>query len=167
MQLKAILTTLLAAATAVESAPQVNRPATHSREVTLNPTYPENTGLAPLKKRNDECGHSTFENRGSEASPWIADCERMASNLSGAGKWTYTSFDMHRTIASYGTCAFGIEAAQLFQGVTWVGTQDVKDLVRDSIAMFRRHDGRVGARGEMQCGIENSAYEVRILWGLF
>ncbi|KAK4196110.1 putative necrosis-inducing factor-domain-containing protein [Triangularia verruculosa] len=165
MQFKAIFTTLLAAATAAECAPQV-APAVYSREVTLNPTYPENTGLA-INKRSDRCGHSTFENRGSAGSPWVTDCERMANNLSGSGTWTYSSFDRHKTIASHGTCAFGIEAAQLFQGVTHVGTQDVKDIVRDSIIKFRRSDGKVGARGEMQCGPAGSPSDIRIAWGLF
>ncbi|KAK0671652.1 putative necrosis-inducing factor-domain-containing protein [Cercophora samala] len=144
MQLTTILTTLLGAAALTQAAPTPDL-----NENTLNKATPSNLGLA---KRTDQCGHSTFINTGNSNSPLASDCERMANNLSGKGYWTYTSFEVQRKLASYGTCSFWITPGQIWMGTTFIGDQDVKDVVRDSIRMFRRSDGRVAAEGVMKCG---------------
>ncbi|KAK4178077.1 RF2-like protein [Triangularia setosa] len=115
-----------------------------------------------LAKRSNQCGASTFENRGSGASPFVSDCEQIIRNLSGSGTWAL-NFQPHYEIAKYGSCRFGIEWGQLHRGTVLVGTDDVKDLIRDSINKFRRGDGRVGSRGIMPCGPQ----ELAVVWGLY
>ncbi|KAK4463664.1 putative necrosis-inducing factor-domain-containing protein [Cladorrhinum samala] len=142
----AILTALLAVA---ECAPTAGTSANPQGEV--------------LVKRKDLCGASSFENRGSTASPTVNDCQALANKLSDNDSWVLTSFQPHREIASSGGCAFGIEWGQLYQGSVVVGSRDVKDLIRSSIEKFKRGDNKVGARGTMPCGPEG----VLVSWGLY
>ncbi|PHH74217.1 hypothetical protein CDD82_5047 [Ophiocordyceps australis] len=115
-----------------------------------------------LRKRTNQCGHSTFENRGSEASPLISDCEVLMWNIRNGGRWRLST-GTYRTVATYGTCAFGAEVTNYWY--TYIGHQDVIDLIRDSIRDFRRHDGKVGSRGEMEC--MGDVLERRVRWGLY
>ncbi|KAK4172746.1 putative necrosis-inducing factor-domain-containing protein [Triangularia setosa] len=160
MHATTILTAILGAATLTQGAPTALATPDAS-ENSLNEAAAENIGLV---KRTDQCGHSTFTNIGNSNSPLVSDCERMANNLSGNGKWTITSFDVQKKLASYGTCAFRVTPAQIWIGTTFVGDRDVKDLVRDSIQMFRRSDGRVGAEGKMECGDKFATPEDYKMW---
>ncbi|KAK4174097.1 hypothetical protein QBC36DRAFT_292779 [Triangularia setosa] len=99
MQIK--LTTLLVAPLSIATITEAAPAATTAEDISLNPVTTENIGLA--KRAGDHCRGSTFENRGSDASPLISDCQRLANNLSGNGSFKYTSHDRHKTIASYGS----------------------------------------------------------------
>ncbi|KAK0665431.1 putative necrosis-inducing factor-domain-containing protein [Cercophora samala] len=170
MHFTTLLTSLLAVTvTTTTAAPApFNPPSSNTTTITVantgdttpNLSTPTHTGLV---KRANNCGASSFENRGSGASPFISDCMRMHDNLAGSGEWTYSSFEFHRTIARYGSCNFGIESGFVWSGITFIGTEDVRDLIRDSVSMFGRGDGRVGSRGKMKCG-QN---DIWIEWGLF
>ncbi|KAK4150825.1 putative necrosis-inducing factor-domain-containing protein [Chaetomidium leptoderma] len=152
MQFKSTTLALLTAvlATVAECAP-----------TTANPTSAETIGLD--KRGSNECGHSTFVNQGSGASPKISDCERIIKNLANPGSWPLASVQAHKELASYGSCAFGVSFYQFHQGTVYIGTEDVKDIIRDSIKQFRRSDGKVGAKGVMGCG----AQDIKIAWGLY
>ncbi|KAK4173917.1 putative necrosis-inducing factor-domain-containing protein, partial [Triangularia setosa] len=119
---------------------------------TRNPTTPSHTGLT---KRANYCGHSSFENQGSGGAPLDSDCMRMYDNLTRSG-----DFEFHQTIASYGR--FGIESGFVWSKITFIGMEDVRNLIKDSVRMFGRGDGRVGSRGKMQCH-----GDIWIEWGLF
>jgi hypothetical protein len=63
----------------------------------------------------------------------------------------------HRTIAIYGTCAFsGIGTWR----PTWMGNEDVRDLIYDSISRFQ-WQGKVGASGNTTCK------GMGVTWGLY
>ncbi|PHH59376.1 hypothetical protein CDD81_3335 [Ophiocordyceps australis] len=115
-----------------------------------------------LRKRTNQCGHSTFENRGSEASPLISDCETLMFNIRKDGRWRLST-GVHRTVATFGTCAFGAQVRK--QWYTYIGHEDIIDLIRDSIRDFRRGDGKVGSRGEMQC--RGDLLWANVEWGLY
>ncbi|CZS96366.1 uncharacterized protein RAG0_05728 [Rhynchosporium agropyri] len=36
----------------------------------------------------NDCGDSTFEDRSSNGSPLISECQHLASNIAGGGTWT-------------------------------------------------------------------------------
>ena len=124
--------------------------------------------LAPLVtanpvKRTNSCGVSTFENRISNGSPSVADCQQLAYNIRGDGSWNHVGNPgQHRTLATFGTCVFGVEADPHFgrQSAFRVGNEDIIDLIRDSISLYQG-DGRVGTRGIMMCG------NTQVLWGIY
>jgi hypothetical protein len=60
-------------------------------------------------------------------------------------------------MVTYGTCAFGA-TAETAVGVK-VGNEDVRDLIRDSIAKFS-WQGKVGAGGRIE-------YNGGVTWGLY
>lgn len=148
---------------------------------TMASAAPTSLATNILSKRENRCENSTFENASSGGSPQIADCEQLARNIEGSGNWvsqvvlqvparkvrllllTPSSFFLQnlgcsqRTIATYGTCAFGAEGKYCF---AHVGNEDVRDLIRDSIAKFS-WEGKVGARGDMTCG------GTAVNWGLY
>ncbi|KAK0735327.1 putative necrosis-inducing factor-domain-containing protein [Apiosordaria backusii] len=112
-----------------------------------------------LTKRGDYCGHSTFVNKRSNASPSTSDCWKIYNNIAGGGRWqVWTS--AHRTLVSYGGCAFGVEIDQDWASFQYVGAWDIRDLIRDSINKFAS-GGKVGAKGAMTCGVKHTE------WGLF
>ncbi|KAK3897850.1 putative necrosis-inducing factor-domain-containing protein [Staphylotrichum tortipilum] len=110
-----------------------------------NPSSPDTTRL---NKRLDKCGGSTFTGETSSGSPLIVDCQQLANNLSGSGSWWFYVWAGTKELARYGTCRFMSYTVADF-GVS-VGDLDVKDLIRNSIAKVGR-DGRVGAKGSMNC----------------
>jgi hypothetical protein len=152
MQLKAalvLLATMLA--TAAECAP-VAAPAP---EASPNPSFGESIGL--VKKANT-CGHSEFRNRTTGSSPLVSDCEVLRSNIAGDGRWTFTSFTPNKELARFGSCRFVVNAN--FQGSAVVGNEDIRDVIRDSIAMFQSN-GRVGAEGNMECTGNDVWWEIK------
>ncbi|OAL05421.1 hypothetical protein IQ06DRAFT_68527 [Phaeosphaeriaceae sp. SRC1lsM3a] len=122
---------------------------------TMASAAPTSLATNILSKRENRCENSTFENASSGGSPQIADCEQLARNIEGSGNWNLGC--SQRTIATYGTCAFGAEGKYCF---AHVGNEDVRDLIRDSIAKFS-WEGKVGARGDMTCG------GTAVNWGLY
>lgn len=104
-------------------------------------------GYESAQNSVNDCGDSTFVDESSPASPLISDCQHLASNIAGGGTWTIGEDDQ-RTLATYGTCAFGVEVESGFVG--YVGNQDIIDLINSSIEMFA-WGALVGAKGEMSC----------------
>ncbi|KAK0662471.1 putative necrosis-inducing factor-domain-containing protein [Cercophora samala] len=124
-------------------------------------TSPETSenAAAILTKRSNHCGHSSFHNVRSNASPSTGDCWQIYHNIAGGGQWqVWTS--AHRTLVSYGGCAFGVEIDQDWVSFQYVGAWDIRDLIRDSINNYAS-GGKVGTWGEMTCGIKYTK------WGLF
>lgn len=114
-----------------------------------------------LRKRENECSHSTFVDRGNAASPLVSDCEILASNIRAGGRWTIHG--PHRTLATFRSCRFGAQGGAALY--TYVGNEDIMDLIRDSISKFRRDDGRVAAKGMMHCyGSGGGGF---VEWGIF
>lgn len=97
----------------------------------------------------NECGHSTMDMEETDASPLISDCQQLAHNIRGDGRWKVNLYDGWKRIASYGTCAFTAVSPWGELG-GWIGNEDVRDLIFDAIGRSKRSD-RVGARGEMPC----------------
>ncbi|KAK3984561.1 putative necrosis-inducing factor-domain-containing protein [Cladorrhinum sp. PSN332] len=124
-------------------------------DISPNPTTEVTT---KLKKRWGFCGHSTFENRSSGGSPWINDCWVLHNNIAGDGRWGIWGLGW-RTLATYGSCAFGVEAIQMPDSFIFVGNEDIRDLIRDSIARFS-WNGRVGSYGETDCGTTETHWGV-------
>lgn len=119
--------------------------------------------LGPIL-RDNQCGDSTFVNQGSEASPWISDCETIVRNIAGGGTWTL--FDGYqRTLATYGTCAFGAQKVSGGSSVHYVGNEDIRDLITDSIRKFGRNDGKIGAKGRMGCNAPGNSSAIE--WGIY
>ncbi|KAK4173137.1 putative necrosis-inducing factor-domain-containing protein [Triangularia setosa] len=112
-----------------------------------------------LQKRGDYCGHSSFHSVWSYDSPSTGDCWQIYHNIAGGGQWqVWTS--AHRTLVSYGGCAFGVEIDQDFISFQYVGAWDIRDLIRDSINNYAS-GGKVGTGGKMTCGVKHTE------WGLF
>ncbi|KAK4121530.1 hypothetical protein N657DRAFT_577352 [Parathielavia appendiculata] len=122
---------------------------------------PKTSNLFAARAIND-CGDSTFENQSSGGSPRVADCWRLHDNIAGDGTWTVWGPN-HRTLATYGTCAFGVTCDSA--GPTEIGNGDIRDLVRDSINRFGGA-GVVGAKGRMKCESPFGVW-VDVEWGLY
>ena len=115
------------------------------------------------------CGASTFEDRGSEASPLASDCLKIAENIADGGTWTINSNGDQRQLVEYQTCAFGVESV-LPRGRAHflVGNRDIIDAIKGSVARFERTNGRVGSRGLMNC--QYNLYpddSTQVMWGLY
>ena len=126
-----------------------------------NVTNPVKAGAGAVTKRAiNDCGDSTFENKSSGGSPTVADCWTLYNNIVGDGTWTVWGPD-HHTIATYGSCAFGVTVA----GIGWanIGNGDIRDLVRDSINKYQ-WNGLVGSKGYMLC---QGLFDRSVEWGLY
>ena len=71
-------------------------------------------------------------------------------------------------LAQYGTCAFGVDAhgGIASKGAFYVGNEDVRDVIVDSIARFQWDDNgeeKVGTRGVMRCQPNGISVE----WGIY
>ncbi|USP82119.1 hypothetical protein yc1106_09393 [Curvularia clavata] len=122
------------------------------------PTSPATPSV--LEKRDNLCGDSTFINNSSGGSPLIADCQTLFDRIAGNGGW-WVSGQQSR-VAAWGTCEFG---ARTLDGITntRIGNEDVRDLIRDSIARFS-WQGKVGASGVVDCGSRGGA---KTWWGVY
>jgi len=116
----------------------------------------------------DLCGPSTFVNQGSEVSPFAEHCLQIIRNVQGdpSTSWRVYTASGHRTIAQHETCRFGVERYEQTR-FPWfeVGGQDVQDVINDAVRMFKRPDGRIGAKGVMNCRASGTTQAV--LWGIF
>ena len=116
----------------------------------------------------DECGDSTFENQSSGASPKVEDCLAIIRNIEGDGSTDWTTQVVgknQREIAKAGSCHFGVEATKVNGNVNFkVGGQDVIDIINEAIKQFGG-DGRVGAKGNMQCNGNIKGQDVK--WGIY
>lgn len=113
-----------------------------------------------LAKRAGHCGSSTFASETSGGSPGVTDCIGLVESLSGGKTWKVgtTRIELKRN----GNCRF---MAVADAGGTKIGNEDVRDVVRDSIARFSGN-GRIGARGEMSCAGGAQGSE-RVRWWIW
>lgn len=117
----------------------------------------------------DHCRDSTFENRGSNASPLVDDCKQIIKNIEedASTDWQH-GITGHREIVKYGSCAFGIQRTGGTGGAVMfkVGGQDVIDIINESIKRFGG-GGRVGAKGVMSCAGTTVNTRVNVEWGIY
>ncbi|KAL4768027.1 putative necrosis-inducing factor-domain-containing protein [Aspergillus nidulans var. acristatus] len=115
----------------------------------------------------DYCGESTFEDQGSEASPLIEDCKQIIKNIQGTdGEWNTSPLEKQRALVSYGSCKFGVTGKGIHGNDSFMtGAQDIIDIINDAIEKFGRDDGRVGAKGTMQC--DGNIKKQKVDWGLY
>lgn len=114
----------------------------------------------------DYCGDSTFVDQGSDGSPLISDCEQIIKDIESTDSSWNTFIEMQRDIRHSGTCHFGVTGKGRKGNSNFdVGGQDVIDIIRDAIRKFGRPDGRVGAKGIMQCN--GNIKKQKVEWGLY
>ncbi|KAK9321250.1 putative necrosis-inducing factor-domain-containing protein [Lipomyces orientalis] len=116
------------------------------------PTAPPVTPSSPVFSKRDsinDCGDSTFIDGSSSGSPTVADCLQLAANIAGGGTWTEIGSGF-KTLATYGTCAFGVQVDVAVAGLFNVGNQDIIDLINSSNELFN-WNGLMGASGQMPC----------------
>lgn len=128
---------------------------------TDQPDYPCN-----INNGKDYCRDSTFEDQTSGASPLVSDCLQIVKNIQGTdGSWN-TFIETQREIASFGKCKFGVTGKGRKGNSNFdVGAQDVVDIIHDAVDMFGNADGRVGAKGVMQC--DGNLKDQKVEWGLY
>ncbi|KAK8131380.1 hypothetical protein PG984_007818 [Apiospora sp. TS-2023a] len=128
-----------------------------------SPNYP-----CDIPPGRDTCGDSTFENQSSGASPKVEDCLQIIQNIQGDGSTDWTTQVVghnQREIAKSGTCHFGVEATKTNGNVNFVvGGQDVIDIINEAIKQFGG-DGRVGAKGDMDCN--GNSHQQAVKWGIY
>ncbi|KAI0164012.1 hypothetical protein GGR57DRAFT_489709 [Xylariaceae sp. FL1272] len=135
--------------------------ASHNSTQKDRPGYPCN---APDTK--SYCGNSTFENKGSEASPLVSDCLQLAKNIYIEGDWTVDSSGTQHQIAQFGSCKFGIQGEGMPIGNIdiYIGNQDIIDIINDAVTRFGS-TGRVGAKGSMTCW--GNVKGQQVVWGIY
>jgi len=119
---------------------------------------------SPLLKRDDLCGDYTYEDNTSGGSPLVSDCQQLGLiflHLAIGG--SITGF---RTIASYGTCNFGVQQHTSYKTIFHVGNQDVEVLINNAISMYQ-WDGRVGAARYMVCPDDLGDIYNSVYWSLY
>ncbi|KAH8662546.1 putative necrosis-inducing factor-domain-containing protein [Xylariales sp. PMI_506] len=147
---------LLAIAAGVHGMAVATGPRTPFQRAAIDDTT-KNDVLITRDSVND-CGDSTFENQSSGGSPLVSDCLQLAANIAGGGSWRLEIYEQ-RTLATYGTCAFGATAGP---SVTYIGNQDIIDLIHTSVDRFTWF-GLVGAKGQMPCQL----FGYTVSWGIY
>jgi hypothetical protein len=116
----------------------------------------------------DFCGDSTFEDETTDGSPKIEDCRQIIKNIehdAGTSWKTQVLGKRQRGIAPANGCVFGVEATEQKGNADFlVGGQDVIDIINDAISRFGR-DGRIGAKGNMNCKGNIKGQAVK--WGIY
>ncbi|KAI1352858.1 hypothetical protein F5Y01DRAFT_324113 [Xylaria sp. FL0043] len=117
-------------------------------------------------KTEDLCGDSTFVDQTSDASPSVADCLQIATNIAIDGEWMVDSSGNQHQILKFGSCKFGVMANGLPIGNLQVdiGNQDVIDIIHQSVNSFGS-SGKVGSKGVMKCN--GNVKEQSVTWGLY
>ncbi|KXH62440.1 glycosylhydrolase family 18-6 [Colletotrichum nymphaeae SA-01] len=117
----------------------------------------------------DYCGLSSFEDQTSGASPSASDCRQIIKNIEGDGGTDWTTQVVgknQREIAKFGGCSFGVEATKVDGNVEfYVGGQDVIDIINTAIEKFENSDGKVGAKGDMDCN--GNSHQQAVKWGIY
>jgi hypothetical protein len=116
------------------------------------------------------CGESTFVDQTSDASPNADDCFGIIRIIEPDGRtdWTTNILEGHREISDHKTCHFGVESVGATDNANFrVGGGDVKDIIIDAVAKFRRSNGKIGAKGEMYCNGNLPGNGVRVKWGIY
>ncbi|KAK0610627.1 putative necrosis-inducing factor-domain-containing protein [Bombardia bombarda] len=115
---------------------------------------------------NDQCGYSTFTDiTDNSTSPFAEDCGVIRDNygaLSGYFRVNYLDLIVNKYcyLIMIGTCVFGITTNDTLG--TMVGTEDIHDIMRDSINQFTQNTGRVGATGNVTCNAGDTT--VTVTW---
>ena len=123
--------------------------------------HPEGTPLLKRLQRIDSgrmegfCGDSTFVQKSSDKSPPSDHCRALVDYVNRIkGYWLIDYLDPWNVLlARSGDCIFGVHTKNVIG--TNVGSQDVVDLLRDSIARFA--GVRLGAEGHMGCKLVGTA----------
>ncbi|RAK99289.1 glycoside hydrolase family 18 protein [Aspergillus ibericus CBS 121593] len=112
-----------------------------------------------------KCSGYTYQDETSSASPLVSDCQTIVKNIQGTnGEWT-TGIGHQRSIAKFGSCHFGVQNVGVTGDVTYhTGSQDIVNIITESISKYAS-DGRVGAKGYMECG--GDAGNQKVEWGLY
>jgi hypothetical protein len=112
-----------------------------------------------------KCSGYTYQDQTTSASPLVSDCQTIVKNIQGtSGKWT-TGVGPQRTLASFGSCHFGVQNSGVSGDVTFfTGTQDIVNIINSAISLYS-WNGLVGAKGNMQCG--GDAGGQNVVWGLY
>lgn len=119
-----------------------------------------------MNNGKDYCEDSTFEDQTSNASPPVEDCLQIVKNIEGTdGSWN-TFIETQRQLVSYGNCKFGVTGKGRKGNSNFdVGAQDIVDIIRDAVKKFGNEDGKVGAKGVMQCS--GNIKKQKVEWGLY
>jgi hypothetical protein len=120
---------------------------------------------SPLLKRDNDCTDYTYENDTSGGSPLVSDCQQLVANIFAPGYWR-TDQPGFRTIASYGTCNFGVQQHTSVITIFDVGNQDVSFIINNAINAYQSN-GRVGASGYMQCSGDVTDVYNDVYWALY
>ena len=142
---------------AAECAPAQSSP------TSLNPAAVLKGRASDLAKRINDCDDSTFENQTSGGSPSTLDCQRLANDIAGDNTWVILP-GVQKTLHTFGSCAFGVD--NLGGGLIYVGNDDIRDLIHDSISRFE-WNGLVGAKGNMYCQSSAGVRPQYMEWGIY
>ena len=112
-----------------------------------------------------KCSGYTYTDETSSASPKVSDCQQIVKNIQGTnGEWT-TGIGKQRSLASYGSCHFGVQNNGVTGDVTFfTGTQDIVNIINSAVSLYASN-GLVGAKGYMQCGGDVNSQMAE--WGLY
>ncbi|KGO76570.1 Peptidoglycan-binding Lysin subgroup [Penicillium italicum] len=122
------------------------------------PNYPCN----PLQGVS-KCSGYTYQDETTSAI--VDDCKTIIKNIQGTnGEWT-TGIGHQRAIATFGSCAFGVQNVGVTGDVTYhTGSQDIVSIITEAISKYE-WNGRVGAKGYMEC--DGDAGHQKVEWGLY
>lgn len=114
-----------------------------------------------LFKRSDLCGTSSFHDETSSGSASVSDCNKIVRDMENeAGNFLIGP--VRDELYSAGNCRFMVYAKR---GA--MGSDDVADLIRDSISKFAKN-GKVGARGSVTCkGVAEWSDQSKVDWWIW
>ncbi|KPM43921.1 hypothetical protein AK830_g2633 [Neonectria ditissima] len=122
------------------------------------------SALGPVAFNGNQCGSSSFEATSDDSAQGcnIDDCNDLASGLSGLDRhWELNNgFGGYVKdwveLASAGNCHFYVNRHDFIDATTdgknFIGTTDVADLVRDSVAKFQKWGTVTYPGGSLQVG---------------
>ncbi|KAK1762199.1 putative necrosis-inducing factor-domain-containing protein [Phialemonium atrogriseum] len=130
--------------------------------------------MSKWDKKYGMCGATTWDPKTGTRSPLISDCVAVAAHVadSATGYYAVRGFGddagTFQGLLYSGSCYFGIRPKTAADaGITYawyIGTQDIQDLIRDSISQFGKK-GRVSVEGDMSCKNDESVMDVH--WGIY
>lgn len=161
---------LLIAGSLVSNADHLEIKAINARDATDPTKY-----FTKKTKQASLCGDSTFFDNTTAWSPEVADCNKLIEKVKDAGKGYYTvifpglspgvtSPSPQSLAYSGGNCYFAINGVQEYN---WIGSQDIQDIITDSITKFGQN-GKIAASGAVPCsgGGRNEA-SLTLDWKLY
>jgi len=117
-----------------------------------------------LKKRNNDCSDATFNNNTASYSAPVADCQQMRNNIVGSGTWTLQPGEA-LVMIKYGNCSLSM-GNQAGSDFVYVGNDDLRDLIADSITKFSFGD-QVSTYGDVLCQSSLVLTNRWVHWQLF